>query len=168
MAGALGVGRSLRRRALFHQRVHAIPMQPEQPHGQLPQVIAGRTNRQPSCPAQGVGSRFSNADGWRFTCRSRPDLFQGCFARARLSHFTRKFCEADHCWPWLAQHHHMRDGRPVCQLLPVGLMLIKFSSVAVAIIATMPARLNAICIASPSEMSSSAMWLANASRTPRQ
>jgi len=50
----------------------------------------------------------------------------------------------------------------------LGLMLIKFSSVAVAIIATMPPRLSAICIASPSEMSSSAMWLANASRTPTQ
>jgi hypothetical protein len=47
-------------------------------------------------------------------------------------------------------------------------MLIKFSSVAVAIIAKMPPRLSAICIASPPEMSSSAMWLANASRTPRQ
>ena len=50
----------------------------------------------------------------------------------------------------------------------LGLMLIKFSSVAVAIIATMPPRLSAICIASPSEMWSSVVWLANANRTPRQ
>jgi hypothetical protein len=50
----------------------------------------------------------------------------------------------------------------------LGLMLIEFSSVAVAIIAAMPTRLNAICIASPSEMSSSATWLANVKRTPRQ
>ena len=47
-------------------------------------------------------------------------------------------------------------------------MPIKLSSAAVAIIAPMPPRLSAICIASPSEMSSSAMWLANASRTLRQ
>jgi hypothetical protein len=32
----------------------------------------------------------------------------------------------------------------------------------------MPTRLTAICIASPSEMSNSTMWPANASRTPRQ
>jgi hypothetical protein len=50
----------------------------------------------------------------------------------------------------------------------LGLMLIKFSSVAAAIITAMPTRLTASCIASPSEMSDSAMWLANASRTPRQ
>jgi len=40
-------------------------------------------------------------------------------------------------------------------------MLTKFSSAAVAIIATMPTRLSAICVASPPEMSSSAMWLAS-------
>ena len=40
--------------------------------------------------------------------------------------------------------------------------------VPVAIIAAMPARLNAICIASPFEMSSSTTWLANVKRTPRQ
>jgi len=39
----------------------------------------------------------------------------------------------------------------------LGLMLIKFSSVAVATIAMMPPTLSAICIASPFEMSSSAM-----------
>jgi hypothetical protein len=50
----------------------------------------------------------------------------------------------------------------------LGLILIKLSSVAAAIITRMPARLSAICIASPSEMSTSAMWLASASRTPRQ
>jgi len=38
-------------------------------------------------------------------------------------------------------------------------MLIKFSSVAVATIATMPPKLSAICIASPSEMWSSVVWL---------
>ena len=38
----------------------------------------------------------------------------------------------------------------------MGLVLIEFNSVAVAIIAAMPARLSAICIASPSEMTSSA------------
>jgi hypothetical protein len=46
--------------------------------------------------------------------------------------------------------------------------LIRFSSVALTIIAMMPPTLNAICIASPSEMSSSAMWLTKASKTPRQ
>jgi hypothetical protein len=30
-------------------------VQPEKPHGKLPQIIAGRTDRQPSCPAQCVG-----------------------------------------------------------------------------------------------------------------
>ena len=50
----------------------------------------------------------------------------------------------------------------------LGLILIKFSSIAVAIIAAMPTRLTAICIASPSEMSNSTMRPANASRTPRQ
>jgi hypothetical protein len=50
----------------------------------------------------------------------------------------------------------------------LGLMPIKLSSAAVAIIAPMPPRLSAICITSPSEMSTSAMWLANASRTARQ
>jgi len=50
----------------------------------------------------------------------------------------------------------------------LGLILIKFSSVAAAIITRAPARLSAICIASPSEMATSAMWLASASRTPRQ
>jgi hypothetical protein len=50
----------------------------------------------------------------------------------------------------------------------LGLILIELSSVAAAIITRMPARLSAICIASPSEMSTSAMWLASASRTPRQ
>ncbi len=49
-----------------------------------------------------------------------------------------------------------------------GLMLIEFSSVAVAIIAAMPAKLNAICIASPSEICSNATWLANVKITPRQ
>ena len=49
-----------------------------------------------------------------------------------------------------------------------GLVLIEFNSVAVAIIAATPARLRAICIASPSEISSSAMRLAYAKRTPRQ
>jgi hypothetical protein len=44
----------------------------------------------------------------------------------------------------------------------LGLILIKFSSIAVAIIAAMPTRLTAICIASPFEMLNSAMWLANA------
>jgi hypothetical protein len=39
----------------------------------------------------------------------------------------------------------------------LGLILIKFSSVAAAIITRVPARLSAICIASPSEMSTSAM-----------
>jgi hypothetical protein len=39
----------------------------------------------------------------------------------------------------------------------LGLMLIKFSSVAVATIAMMPPTLSAICIANPFEMSSSAM-----------
>jgi len=46
--------------------------------------------------------------------------------------------------------------------------LIKFSSAAAAIIAAMPPTLRAICIAIPFEMSSSTMWLMNASRTPRQ
>ena len=50
----------------------------------------------------------------------------------------------------------------------LGLILIKFSSIAVAIIAAMPTRLTAICIAGPSEMSNSTMWPANVSRTPRQ
>ena len=50
----------------------------------------------------------------------------------------------------------------------LGLILITFSSVAAAINARVPARLSANCIASPSEMSTSAMWLASASRTPRQ
>jgi hypothetical protein len=58
----------------------------------------------------------------------------------------------------------LQDNRG-CRL---GLILIELSSVAAAIITRMPARLSAICIASPSEMSTSAMWLASASRTPRQ
>ncbi|MEH2546038.1 hypothetical protein V1283_002683 [Bradyrhizobium sp. AZCC 2262] len=41
-------------------------------------------------------------------------------------------------------------------------MLTKFSSVAVAIIATIPTRLSAICIARSPKMSSSVAWLANA------
>src|SRR5205807_8838736 len=58
----------------------------------------------------------------------------------------------------------LQDNRGCC----LGLILIELSSVAAAIITRMPARLSAICIASPSEMSTSAMWLASASRTPRQ
>ncbi len=50
----------------------------------------------------------------------------------------------------------------------LGLILIELSSVAAAIITRMPARLSAICMTSPSERSTSAMWLASASRTPRQ
>ena len=42
---------------------------------------------------------FSNADGWRSTCCSptRPISMLRC--QSRLSHFTRKFCEAAHYWP---------------------------------------------------------------------
>jgi hypothetical protein len=50
----------------------------------------------------------------------------------------------------------------------LGLMLIRFSSVAPTIITMIPPTLNAICIAIPFEMSSSATWLTNASKTPRQ
>jgi hypothetical protein len=66
-------------------------------------------------------------------------------------------------WPFLGDcGHHNNSG---CRL---GLILIEFSSVAAATITTVPARLSAIYIASPSEMLTSAMWLASASRTPRQ
>ena len=47
-------------------------------------------------------------------------------------------------------------------------MLIRLNSVALTIIAMMPPTLSAICIKSPFEMSSSAMWLTNANRTLRQ
>ena len=66
-------------------------------------------------------------------------------------------------WPFLGGcGHHNNSG---CRF---GLILIKFNSVAAATITRIPARLSAICIAIPSEMSTSAMWLASASRTPRQ
>ena len=49
-----------------------------------------------------------------------------------------------------------------------GLVAIKPSNVAAKIIVPIPPRLSVTCIASPLEMSSSAMWPANASRTPTQ
>jgi hypothetical protein len=53
-------------------------------------------------------------------------------------------------------------------LADLGLTLIKLSSAAAAISTTMPPTLIASCIASSSEVLSSAIWPASASRTPRQ
>jgi hypothetical protein len=44
------------RRALFHQGVHAVSVQPEQPPGELPQVIPVRANGKFSRATQSVGS----------------------------------------------------------------------------------------------------------------
>src|SRR6266849_5349598 len=66
--------------------------------------------------------------------------------------------------PHLSQSCATATDRGCC----LDLILIELSSAAAAIITRMPARPSAICIASPSEMSSRAMRLAIASRTPRQ
>ena len=59
--GALGVVCwQLRHRPLFHERVHAVPMQPDKPHGKLPQALRAaprgnllaRRSASAACPFQ--------------------------------------------------------------------------------------------------------------------
>lgn len=115
---------------------------------------------------------FSNADNWRPTCCSRPGRFRCCDfdavpARARLSHFSRRFCEAVHSCR-LPVHNITNAEPPSGVAYCLDLSLIRLNRLAVAINAAMPTKLTTICIASPSEMLYSARWPANASRTPRQ
>jgi hypothetical protein len=101
--------------------------------------------------------------------RSGAPRYLGCGNQSQLTKFVQEKAHPES----RASRHIPPNQLPTSPLSAVdladlGLILIKLSSAAAAISTTMPPTLIASCIASSSEMLSSAIWPASASRTPRQ